>query len=358
MLEPILLFGGGLALLTLGAEFLVRGSSRLAAKLGVPALVVGLTVVAYGTSTPELIVSTKAALGGQADLSLGNVIGSNILNILLILGVSACVSSLVVSRKLIRQEIPIMIALSAAVYALGLNGVISRWEGLLLFLALLVYTVFQVRQGLKAAGAGDPPLGSVGEEKTKRAGAASTILLIAGGLTSLVIGAQWLLEASVTLARHFGMSEFIIGLTVVAAGTSLPEAATSILATFRGERDIAVGNVIGSNIFNILGVLGLSALISPDGVRVASAALSFDIPIMIAAAVACLPIFLTGHKIDRWEGGVFLFYYAAYTAYLVLDARQHDLLPLYSATMLIFALPLTVLTIAVLMFRHLRANNR
>lgn len=335
---------GGLALLVLGAEFLIRGASRLALRAGIPSLVVGLTIVAYGTSAPELIVSAKAALAGQADLALGNVVGSNIFNVLFILGASALLAPLLVSRPIIQREVPLMIGVSVLLWVLALDGRVSRGEGLFLLLLLGAYTFFQVRLGLREGN---------GERAPLKSSTTVHLLAIGGGLALLVLGARWFLEGSVQLARAAGLSELIIGLTIVAAGTSLPEVATSLLATWRGERDLAVGNVVGSNIFNILGVLGVAAVLG-NGVAVSGAARAFDIPLMTAVALACLPIFFTGHIIARWEGVVFLFYYAAYTAYLVLDARSHDALPVFSAVMLNFAVPLTVVTLLIFVYRHWR----
>ncbi len=183
------------------------------------------------------------------------------------------------------------------------------------------------------------------------------VLLVAAGLGMLVLGADWLVEAAIAFARAFGVSELVIGLTIVAAGTSLPEVATSILAAVRGERDIAVGNVVGSNIFNLLGVLGVSALVAPTGLAMAPAVLSFDLPVMTAVAVACLPVFFTGNRIDRWEGLVFLAYYVAYTVYLVLQATEHDALATFSLAMGTVVMPLTVVTLALFVYRHWRAGR-
>lgn len=347
MLTGLLLIGG-LAALVAGAEGLIRGSSAIARRWGVPPLIVGLTVVAYGTSAPEMVVSAQASLAGQAGLALGNVVGSNIFNVLFILGVSALIAPLVVNRDLFRREVPIMIVTSLLLWGLGLDGRVSRAEGVLFLVLLAAYTAFQVKMGLKEPPA---PEGAAQRQRPWPVSLAFTI----GGLALLVLGARWFLTGSVTVARGFGLSELIIGLTLVAAGTSLPEVATSVLAAIKGERDIAVGNVVGSNIFNILGVLGLAAVISPHGVDVPAAAEGFDIPLMTAVAVACLPVFFTGHRIARWEGGVFLAYYAAYVAFLILDAREHDALPLFSAWMTGFVLPLTVLTLAIAVYRHRRA---
>lgn len=345
---PVLLILGGLVLLVGGAELLIRGSSRLALRLGVPSLVVGLTVVAYGTSTPELVVSAKAALSGQPDLALGNVVGSNIFNVLLILGASALVAPLRVTRPIIWREVPVMIGTSLLAWGLALDGRISRGDGTLLVVLLIAYTVYQIQAGLKEGGK------KPAEERTK-VSILGSLVSIAVGLAVLVWGARWLLEGSVSLARGLGVSELIIGLTIVAAGTSLPEVATSLLATWRGEREIAIGNVVGSNIYNVLAVLGLAAVIGPEGVPVSAPALHFDIPVMVAVAVACLPILLTGHLIARWEGALFLFYYGAYTLFLILNAAGHDALPAFSAAMLWGALPLTAITLLVGIAHHRRS---
>ena len=332
--------------LVAGAEALVRGASRLALVLGMSPLAVGLTVVAFGTSAPELAVSTSAAWRGEPDLAFGNVVGSNIFNVLLILGVSALAAPLAVARKLVRVDVPVMIGVSLVAAALAADGRVGRVDGLLLVSGLIAYTVFTVRTtGREAATeAGPAPPWSARTVLVSVAG-------IAIGLALLILGSHWFVEGATAVARSLGVSELVIGLTIVAAGTSLPEVVTSLVATVRGEREIAVGNVVGSNLFNLLGVLGVSAAVSPDGVGVAPAAMRFDLPVMIAAAVACLPIFVSGHRIDRWEGGVFLGYYVAYVTYLILHATQHDALPLFSAAMTAFVLPLTGLTILVVALR-------
>ncbi len=359
-LMTALLLIAGLALLVVGAEALVRGASKLAAVVGIPPLIIGLTVVAYGTSAPELAVSVMSSLNGQADIALGNVVGSNIFNVLFILGLSALIAPLAVSRQLIRLDVPIMIGVSVLVMVLGLDGNLGLADGAFLFMGGVGYTLFliwQARQDKNSAGNseedeyareyGDRPAVSVQQWLIN-------LGLIVVGLGLLVLGSRWLVDGAVTVAKALGLSELVIGLTIIAAGTSLPELATSVIASLRGERDIAVGNVVGSNIFNILVVLGLSSLVSPSGVNVPGAALRLDMPVMIAVALACLPIFFTGSTISRWEGGVFLAYYAAYTLYLILDSTQHQSLPIFSAAMLLFVLPITAITLSVLMLRALR----
>ena len=308
------LFVGGLVLLIGGAELLVRGASRLAAAIGISPLVIGLTVVAFGTSAPELAVSVQSTLDGQSDLAMGNVVGSNIANVLLILGLSAVITPLTVASQLIRIDVPLMIGGSLLLYGLGLDGRIGRWDGVVLFAGIILYTtwlIYQSRRENKAIQAEFAAEYSVGRHSAMGMWLLNLSFIVVG-LLLLVIGARWLVESAVLLARWFEISELIIGLTVVAVGTSLPEVATSVIAAIRGERDIAVGNAVGSNIFNILSVLGLAGIISPVGVVVSTAILGFDLPIMIAVAIACLPIFYTGSRIAHWEGTLFLGYYIAY----------------------------------------------
>ena len=356
----VLFLCAGLLLLVAGAEALVRGASQIAKGAGISPLVVGLTVVAFGTSAPELAVSVGASLSGQANLALGNVVGSNIFNVLFILGASALVAPLVVSSQLVRLDVPLGIAISIVTLLLAVDGTIGRVDGLLLFGGLLAYTAFLMQQARAggASTAADTTASSPPENNGPTA--PSWILnvgLVGGGLVLLVFGARWLVQGAVTIAQRFGVSELVIGLTLVAGGTSLPELATSVLAGVRGERDIAVGNVVGSGIFNLLAVLGLSALVAPEGIAVSEAVLWFDLPVMIAVAVACLPIFFTGGTISRWEGSIFLGFYVAYTTYLVLAATQHDALSTFSVAMGAFVLPLTALTVFVLALRAWRTGS-
>jgi cation:H+ antiporter len=345
--DQLLLLCAGLAFLTAGAELLVRGASRLAAIAGISPLIVGLTVVAYGTSAPELAVSVESAISGQADITLGNVVGSNIFNVLFILGICALILPLRVAQQLIWLDVSLMIGTSCLLMAMGMDGKISRLDGIILFAGAILYTVFAIKQGRKENAKVRKEYCDEFGAKISASSWPAQVLLIFIGLAMLVLGARWLVDGAIQIATILGVSELVIGLTIVAAGTSLPEVATSVIASLRGQRDIAVGNVVGSNIFNILSVLGLSSIVAPHGIRVAPAALTSDIPVMIAVALACAPIFFTGHLIARWEGFVFLLYYAAYTIYLILNAQAHDALPAFSAIMLEFVLPITFLTLAI-----------
>ncbi|MDX1584006.1 MAG: calcium/sodium antiporter, partial [Thermoanaerobaculia bacterium] len=299
--QIVLMFIGGLALLVLGGDWLVRGSARLAVAIGITPLVVGLTVVAFGTSAPELAVSVQASIGGQADLAIGNILGSNISNILLILGLSAVFAPLVVSQQLIRLDVPLMIVVSIVAFGLSLDGRVSTWDGWFLVAALVAYTVFAIVNSRKETKKiheqyekefGEKP------EAAERAHLGKDLFLIVIGIGGLVLGSKWLVTSAVAVARFFGVSELVIGLTIVAIGTSLPELATSVVAAMKGQRDIAVGNVVGSNLFNILSVLGLTAVVVPLGIPVPSAALTFDFPVMIAVSIACLPIFFIASGIQ------------------------------------------------------------
>ncbi len=356
----IITFAGGLLCLAVGGEWLVRGASRLAARLGVSPLVIGLTVVAFGTSSPEMAVNIQSAFTGQADLAIGNVVGSNIFNVLFILGISAAITPLVVKQQLIRLDVPLMIVFSLIVYVMAFDRIISRAEGAILFLAVIAYTVFLILQSRKET---NQAVEQEYQQQYRRKSAPEwkdwlfQAGLIGLGFILLVFGSNLLVSSSVSIARWLGLSELIIGLTIVAAGTSLPEVAASIAAALKNERDIAVGNVVGSNIFNLLTVLGAAGIAAPAGLPVSEAVIGFDLPVMIAVMFATLPIFITGSQIARWEGWVFLAYYLAYTIYLVLNASQHDALRTFNLFMIWFAAPITLLTIGVSVFREIRARK-
>lgn len=330
---------------------LVRGASKLAFQFGMSPLVIGLTVVAFGTSAPELAIGLQSGSTGEIDLLLGNVIGSNIFNVLFILGISAIITPLLVSRKLVKLDVPFMIGVSFVLYGFSWDGAISRVEGSILFLVLCVYIGYLIYDSRQEAW----------EEAEDRITNVETewhwfwnVILIVVGLALLVLGARWLVNSAVAFAEYMGLSSLIIGLTIVAVGTSLPEVATSIVASLKGERDMAVGNIVGSNLFNMMCIVGLTAAILPQDIPVSAAILGFDLPVMIAVMVACLPIFFTGHLIARWEGILFFVYYVIYTGYLILAAGQHDLLPVANLTMVWFVLPLTIVTIMIIVVRELK----
>ncbi|CAG1006961.1 Inner membrane protein YrbG [Myxococcaceae bacterium] len=361
-IETFGIFALGLVMLTAGAELLIRGAVRIARAAGISPLVVGLTIVAAGTSAPELAVSLGASLSGQADIAVGNVVGSNIFNVLFILGACALLSPLVVEQKLVRRDVPLMVAVSVALLALAWNGTLGRVEGFVLLAAFCGYIVFVVRQSRResraVAAEYEREFGPRSSDPPRPGRLVADVVLVLAGLAVLVLGARMLVDSSVEIARSFGLSELVIGLTLVAAGTSLPEVATSIIATLRGERDIAVGNVVGSNLFNVLGILALTALVTPGGVAVAPAVLRVDLPVMVAVAVACLPIFFSSHRINRWEGGLFLAYYVIYTTWIALHATLHDALPAFSSFVVSIALPLTAVTLAVLSWRAIAEQRR
>jgi cation:H+ antiporter len=357
-MAPLLSVLGGLAVLVAGGEALVRGASALAVALRISPLVIGLTVVAFGTSAPELAVSVRAAYAGSGDLAVGNVVGSNIANVLLILGLSALVAPLAVSSKLVRLDVPLMIGVSLLLLLLGMDGRVGFVDGSLLVGLLVAYLLWSFRQG----GAESEGVKASFEDAAPAPdGVRGSVLIdlvwVVAGLLLLMLGARWLVDGAVEIARLLGVPELVIGLTVVAVGTSLPELLTSMLAALRGQRELAVGNVVGSNLFNILGVLGVASLVAPRGIPVSPAALALDIPIMIATAAACLPIFFTGHRIARWEGGLFFAYYLAYMVYLVLDATNHSGSEGFGLIMVVFVIPLTLLTLAVCTLRAWRGQS-
>jgi cation:H+ antiporter len=352
---------GGLLFLVVGGEFLVRGASALAALAGITPLVIGLTVVAFGTSAPELAVSIQAGLNGSSDIAVGNVVGSNIFNVLFILGLCAMVLPLTVAVQLVRREVPVMISVSLIFLVMALDGNISALDGILLFAGIIGYVVWSVISSRRetafakaeyAAEFGEAKLAPTRSplEVAKNFG----LLLI--GLAVLIIGSGWLVDGAIALARTLGVDDVIIGLTIVAAGTSMPEVATSIIATLRKERDIAIGNVVGSNIFNILGIAGLSAIFTPGGLIVAPTLIAFDLPIMLVVALACLPIFFTGLSIVRWEGLLFLLSYVAYTAFLVLIATQNPALETFRNAMLL-VMPLVAGTLGWSVVQALRRRQ-
>ncbi|MGE9266961.1 MAG: calcium/sodium antiporter [Verrucomicrobiales bacterium] len=306
----------GLVMLYYGAEWLVRGASALAVRMGISPLVVGLTVVAFGTSAPELVVSAKANLAGQSALALGNVVGSNICNICLVLGVAALIFPVGIERQVVRREMPILLVISFLFYGMMWNGEVAVWESALLALGIFVYVVMSLRLAKKEPAAAGEGLDEEVLEAAQKGGIGGVLrdlALVAVGVVVLVFGADFLVKGGAYLARAFGVSEAVIGLTLVAFGTSLPELATSVVAALKKEGDICVGNAVGSCIFNILAVIGLSGLLGPMD---ASALTQIDLWVMLGATIVLLPMMRKGMSLARWEGGLLLAAYLAYTAYL------------------------------------------
>lgn len=366
----------GLLVLVAGGELLVRGASAMASRWGLSPLVVGLTVVAVGTSAPEFAVSVGAVLRGEMDLAVGNVVGSNIANVLLILGVAALVLPLAVKEQLVRIDVPAMIALSVALLVCALDGVISTLDGAFLLALMLMHTILTVTLSRRSMASTEPaPVQAAtkdagkshrGKKTTKDddAGSSATlttpisVLLVLAGIALLAGGANLLVTGAVNVAAALGVSGLVVGLTVVAIGTSLPELITSVIAAMRGERDIAVGNVVGSCIANIGLVLGLPALFTGSGIPVAPAAIAVDIPLLLAAAVVVVPIAFTGFTVQRWEGALLVGLYLAYIAYVVLDATGHQAQSGFTWTMTVFVLPLLVLTLATTVVYSLRRRTK
>jgi cation:H+ antiporter len=353
-LSPFLFIVLGIAVLVAGGELLVRGASRIAVMVGLSPLVIGLTVVSFGTSAPELAVAIKSGLTGRPDIAVGNVVGSNIFNVLFVLGVCALAAPLMVARQLIRLDVPLMIGFSFLLVGLAWDGRISTLDGTVLTTLLVAHVTWSVVKGRRdhqeAQEEGEVPAPEGGGVRAWT----WSLALVAIGMALLVQGASWLVEGASEVARALGVSELVIGLTIVSVGTSLPEVAASLVATLRGERDMAVGNVVGSNVFNLLGILGIASVVTPGGLAVAPALFAFDIPVMTVAAFACLPLFATGLQLSRWEGSLFLAYYAAYLGYVVMQAVEHDALPVMSGVLFWFVAPLTLLTLGVVTVQLLK----
>lgn len=329
----------GLVMLVAGAEFLVKGAAAIASKLGVPAIVIGLTIVAFGTSAPELAVSVSSSLAGETSVAFGNVAGSNIVNVLFILGASAIVTALAVTERIVRLDVPILIVVSVVALLMGLDNRIGRIDGVILVAGVIVYTVWLVRGSREQS---PDVLAEYDESVEQLEGATADrpmvvqIGLVLVGLAILVVGSRLLVDGATEIAEALGVSDLVIGLTVVAVGTSLPELATSMLAAFRGQRDIAIGNVIGSNLFNLMFVLGASGVVSPKGIDVTDASLRLDLPVMILVVVILLPIMWNGFEISRLEGVVLVIGYFLYVIYLVLDASENDAKTFVEVAALIF----------------------
>lgn len=314
MLLQILVLSVGVAILAVGADLFVKGASSVAERFGISPLVIGLVIVGFGTSTPELAVNIGAAINGNTDIAIGNVVGSNIANIGVILGLAALVAPLAVQLRVVRVELPIMIGISFLLWGLASFGELVRWEGFILVGAFAAFMIYL----LKCSKSEPAVVQAEFAEENPRANRTFgwTIGMIAVGLTALMGGAHICVGAAVTLAKMWGMSELVIGLTIVAIGTSLPELASSVMAAYRGHADIAIGNVLGSNIYNILCVLGLTSIITPLPTA-APTLMGLDIPVMIGFALILVPMMLMGLKITRWNGAFLLGAYALYVGYLL-----------------------------------------
>ncbi len=335
-------------LLILGAEVLVRAAVRLAASLKVRPLIIGLSIVAFGSSAPQMAVSLQATLADNTDIAVGSVIGSSIFNILVTLGLSALIIPLRVSRQLVRLDIPVMILASLLVFALSANEILTPVDGLLLLTALVAYLgllLYQTRHSRRPRT----------RDTVVQAPWLSSVLCMIAGLLLLVFAGHLLLGAAVEVASDLGLSERVIGLTIVGVSTSLPCLATSLIAALRGEREIAVGNVIGSNLFNLLGVLGFTALVAPSPLSVSPNALDFDLPVMLGVAVLCLPVFYSGYRITRAEGLLLLGLYLAYGLHVISFTTGMPLANRLEQLMLYYVLPALV---AFLLFTSLRAWRR
>ncbi len=366
MLQQILLIAAGFICLTLGGEVLVRGAVGLAKRLGMSELIIGLTVVSFATSAPEVAVSVNAAYSGYVDVAFGNVVGSNIFNILFVLGLSALAAPLIVSPQLLSRDVPIMVGLSILTYFIARDGVISHLEGAFLLALLAIYLGLSIILERREKGSpqggnrdvpreGAPPSPSVAESSRPAGGGAAALLgntiLVILGVGILMLGDKLFVDGAVALARAWGVSELVIAVTLVAAATSLPEAATSVMAGLRGRRDIAIGNVVGSNIFNILVVLGLGTLAAKDGLAVAPEALRTDLPVMIGVAAACLPIFFSRRTVTRAEGVLLFAYYLIYTANLALAVTHSPWLEPFRNSVFYGVFPLTAVFLAVGLLR-------
>jgi len=302
----VLLVAAGLALLIIGAEVLVRGAAALAGALGIPPVVVGLTVVSVGTSAPELAIGIDSAINDAGPLAVGNIAGTNIVNLLLILGLSAAIAPLAIAVPTIRRDLPIMAAVGLLLLALTWDGTLGRIDGAILLAVAAGYTMLIVVQARR-----DPIAARIAEEEVPAAKGRAWVhlLLTVVGLAVIVVGADLLVGGAVELSRSFGVSEAVIGLTVVAIGTSAPELVTTLVSTFRGDRDIAIGNLIGSSTYNIGLVLGGSALVAPLGVT--PELTHVDLPVMAGVMLLCIPVFLTGRRMSRGEGIGFVLAYVA-----------------------------------------------
>lgn len=314
----------GLIALVGGSEVLVRQGTRLAMLAGISPVVVGLTVVAVGTSAPELAVGIEAALLDKGSLAIGNIAGTNTFNILFILGLSAFITPLRLHSRTVLYDLPIMTVAAGVLFLMAMNGVISRMEGMILLAGAAIYTggvvITAKRESrrVKAEFASGLAEDVAPVEVQGVSGLLASFLWLCLSIAVVVKGADWLVHGASDLARQMGVTDAFIGLTIVAIGTSAPELVTTIISTLRNERDIAIGNLIGSSTYNILAILGITALFPENGIQVERDLIAIDIPVTAAAALVCVPVFLTNHRVTRTEGALFVTAYTVYFAYLVL----------------------------------------
>ena len=308
----------GFTLLVAGAEYLIKGASVIARTFGISALVIGLTVVAFGTSAPELFVSTNAALKGTADVAIGNVVGSNMFNILVIIGIAAFLQPIVASPPVIKREMSLMLMVMVLYIFLAFDGLLSRIDGLVLttgiFLYLFMNYILVKRRRLARSL---EVLESAAQDTKESITVRMAVVFVVGGLVAMIFGSDWIVENATIIARQFGVSDLVIGITLIAVGTSLPEVAATVVAARRGQSDLAVGNALGSNLFNVLCVLGVTALITP--IQVSAKVISYDNWIMLSACVLVYLFMLWRPAISRLQGGSLVFLYCGYVGYLVYD---------------------------------------
>jgi len=318
MLANAVTFVLGLAALVAGAEVMVRGGTKIASRLGISAIVVGLTVVSIGTSTPELAIGVVAASEGSGAMAVGNIAGANVINLLFVLGLSALIRPLAIQMRTLRMELPVMAGAAMLLWLLAADSVLSRVDGLILVTGAIGYTcavVWAARR--ETPDVADEFAGAYASRETRLDSGRRTAVDIGmtlGGIAIIVLGAQLLVDAAVDMAREFHVSDALIGLTVVAIGTTAPELVTTVVSTLRGERDIAIGNLLGSSMYNTLLILGVICLVPAHGLELPRELVRVDIPIMVAATLVCIPIFVSGRRVRRIEGAAMV---TAYVAFLV-----------------------------------------
>lgn len=310
----------GLLALIAGAELITRGGVQVATRVGVPPIIIGLTIVALGTSTPELAVGIEAARRGSGSLAIANIAGTNIVNILLILGLSALLRPLALTMQTLRFDLPVMTLVAVALVVLALDGSLTRAEGIVMMVAALIYTVAIVRLTRRESFMTKIEFAREFRASRRLSPIHEVLLNLAAlivGIAVVVIGSDWLVDGGVALARTMGISDAVIGLTIVAIGTSAPELVTTVIGTLRNDRDIAIGNLLGSSIYNILVILGLTCIVSPEALPVERHLALIDIPLMALVAIVCVPVFLSARRVSRLEGGMFVGAYVVYLTYLI-----------------------------------------